>query len=81
MAASTRSLPTNSPVPYFQPIERGPMSEGRLSDMGSIDVAFAADMQMPSRGINLPRAVRLPEGTVPSSCYRIRQINNLYRIT
>ena len=64
MAASTRSLPTNSPVPYFQPIERGPMSEGRLSDMGSIDVAFAADMQMPSWGINLPRAVGLPEGMV-----------------
>ena len=35
MATSSRSLPTNSPVPYFQPIERGPMSEGRLSDMGS----------------------------------------------
>ena len=64
MAASTRSLPTNSPVPYFQPIERGPMSEGRLSDMGSIDVVFATDMQMPSWGINLPRAVGLPEGTV-----------------
>ena len=64
MAASTRSLPTNSPVPYFQPIERGPMSEGRLSDMGSIDVAFATDMQIPSRGINLPRAVGLPEGAV-----------------
>ena len=28
MATSTRSLPTNSPVPYFQPIERGYMSEG-----------------------------------------------------
>ena len=28
MATSTRSLPTNSPVPYFQPIERGNMSEG-----------------------------------------------------
>ena len=48
MAARTRSLPTNFPVPYFQPIERGPMSEGRLSDMGSLDVAFATDMQMPS---------------------------------
>ena len=34
MAASTRSLPTDSPVPYFQPIERGHMSEGRLSDLG-----------------------------------------------
>ena len=35
MATGTRSLPTDSPVPYFQPIERGPMSEGRLSDLGS----------------------------------------------
>ena len=64
MATSTRSLPTNSPVPYFQPIERGHMSEGRLSDIGSIDIAFATDMQMPSQSINLPRAVGLPEGTV-----------------
>ena len=35
MATGTRSLPTNSPVPYFQPIEKGPMSEGRLSELGS----------------------------------------------
>ena len=28
MATYTRSLPTNSPVPYFQPVERGYMSEG-----------------------------------------------------
>ena len=28
MATSTRSLPTDSPIPYFQPIERGYMSEG-----------------------------------------------------
>ena len=28
MATSTRSLPSDSPVPYFQPIERGYMSEG-----------------------------------------------------
>ena len=28
MATGTRSLPTNSPVPYFQPIDRGYMSEG-----------------------------------------------------
>ena len=27
-ATGTRSLPTDSPVPYFQPIERGYMSEG-----------------------------------------------------
>ena len=64
MATSTRSLPTNSPVPYFQPIERGPMSEGGLSDMGSLDVVFAMDMQIPSQGISLPKAVGLPEGMV-----------------
>ena len=64
MATSTRSLPTNSPVPYFQPIERGPMSEGQFSDMGSLDVLFATHMHIPSQGINLPRAVGLPEGTV-----------------
>ena len=28
MATYTRSLPTNSPVPYFQPVERGYTSEG-----------------------------------------------------
>ena len=28
MATGTQSLPTNSPVPYFQPIEQGYMSEG-----------------------------------------------------
>ena len=28
MATGTRSLPINSPIPYFQPIDRGYMSEG-----------------------------------------------------
>ena len=28
MAAETRSLPTDSPIPYFQPIERGYASKG-----------------------------------------------------
>ena len=28
MATGTKSLPTDSPVPYFQPIDRGYMSEG-----------------------------------------------------
>ena len=32
----TRSLPTDSPVPYFQPIERGHVSEGVPSDIGSL---------------------------------------------
>ena len=30
MATGNRSLPTDSPVPYFQPIERGHVSEGVL---------------------------------------------------
>ena len=64
MATSTRSLPTNSPVPYFQPIERGHMLEVTLSDLGSIDIAFATDVQMPSQSVNLPRALRLPDGMV-----------------
>ena len=41
MATSTRSLPTDSPVPYCQPIERGYMSEGRLSDLGSQEGVYA----------------------------------------
>ena len=41
MATSTRSLPTDSPVPYYQPIERGYESEGRLSDLGSQDGLYA----------------------------------------
>ena len=40
-ATSTRSLPTDSPVPYFQLIERGPMSEGRLSELGSQEGVYA----------------------------------------
>ena len=35
MATGTRSLPTDSPVPYFQPIERGHVSKGIPSDIGS----------------------------------------------
>ena len=35
MATGTRSLPTDSPVPNFQPIERGLVSEGAPSDIGS----------------------------------------------
>ena len=47
MATSTRSLPTNSPVPYFQPIERGHMLEGRLSEMGSQEAIFAGGIHVP----------------------------------
>ena len=33
MATHSRSLPTDSPVPYFQPVERGYMSESSQGDV------------------------------------------------
>ena len=54
MATGTRTLPTNSPVPYFQPIERGHMSEGGLSDRNSPKALFAGGVQMSSCDGNVP---------------------------
>ena len=47
MATGTRSLPNDYPVPYFQPIERGHMSEGRLSDLGSQEATSAGGIHNP----------------------------------
>ena len=52
MATGTRSLPTDSPVPYFQPIERGHMSEGGLCDH-SQRVVFLGDMQTSPCAVNV----------------------------
>ena len=52
MATGTRSLPTNSPVPYFQLIERGHMSEGRLSDMDSQEAMFVGGMHIPPQQVD-----------------------------
>ena len=67
MATGTRSLPTDSPVPYFQPIERGHMSEGGLSDRYSPKAIFVGSVQMsshdgnvPSGGINYPPVAAEP---------------------
>ena len=54
MATGTRSLPTESPVPYFQPIERGHMSEGELSDRYSPKAIFAGGVQTSSHDGNIP---------------------------
>ena len=54
MATGTRSLPTDSPVPYFQPIERGHMSEGGLSDRYSPKAISVGDIQMSSCDGNIP---------------------------
>ena len=52
IATGTRSLPTDSPVPYFQPIERGHMAEGGFSDH-SQRVVFPGDMQMSPHTVNV----------------------------
>ena len=54
MATGTRSLPTDSPVPYFQPIQRGHMSEGGLSDRYSPKAIFTGDIQTSSHDGNIP---------------------------
>ena len=54
MATSTRSLPTESPVPYFQPIEKGHMSEGELSDIYSQKAVFSRGIQMSFCTTNVP---------------------------
>ena len=46
MVTGTRPLPTDSPVPYFQPIERGHVSEGIPSDIGSPE-------DVPHRGMQI----------------------------
>ena len=67
MATGTRSLPTDSPVPYFQLIERGHMSEGGLSDRNSPKAIFVGGVQMSSHvgnvllgGINYPPVAAEP---------------------
>ena len=62
MVTGTRSLPTDSPVPYFQPIERGHMSEGRLSDMDSQEAVFTTGMQIPPQSVNLLETTEIPGG-------------------
>ena len=54
MATGTRSLPTDSPVPYFQPIEGGHMSEGGLSDIDSQRAVFSRGIQMSPCTTNVP---------------------------
>ena len=47
MAVGTRSLSTDSPVPYFQPLERGHVSEGVPSDIGISEGALHVSIQVP----------------------------------
>ena len=51
LATGTMSLPTDSPVPYFQPVsqERGQVSEG-----------VPADMDLPINTLNMTQNVQIP---------------------
>ena len=64
MAAGTRSLPTDSPVPYFQPIKRGHMSEGVPSDIGSLEGTLHGSMQIPHCHVNSDVFPYLPSGGI-----------------
>ena len=54
MVTGTGSLPTDSPVPYFQLIEIGHMSEGGLSDRNSPIAVFLGGVPTTSQDGNLP---------------------------
>ena len=47
MASGTRSLPIDSPVPYFQSLEKGHVSEGVPSDIGLPESALCGSIQIP----------------------------------
>ena len=64
MATGTRSLPTDSPVPYFQPIERGHMPEGVPSDIGSLGEVPHGGMQIPPCHANLDEIPHIPPGGI-----------------
>ena len=64
MATGTRSLPTDSPVLYFQLIERGHMSEGMPSDIDSLRAVPHRGVQMPPHSMNLDEAAYIPAGGI-----------------
>ena len=64
MTTGTRSLPTDSPVPYFQRIERGHMSEGVPSYIDSLQAVSYGGVQMPPHSVNLSEAAYIPPGGI-----------------
>ena len=64
MATGTRSLPTDSPVPYFQPIERGHISECGLSDIDSQGSVFLGGIQMLPHHMELNETANVPSGGI-----------------
>ena len=64
MATGTRSLPTDSPVPYFQQIERGHMSEGVPSDIDSPGDVPHGGIQIPPHHANLGEIPHISPGSI-----------------
>ena len=64
MATGTRSLPTDSTVPYFQSLEREHVSEGVPGDIGSLEGALHGSVQMPPRCANSDVFPYLPSGGI-----------------
>ena len=64
MATGTRTLPTDSPVPYFKPLEGGHMSEGVPSDRSSPEGALHESVQMPPHHANSDVFSYLPSGGI-----------------
>ena len=64
MATGTSSLPTDSPVPYFQPIKRGHVSEGIHSNIHSLEDVPHGGMQIPPCHANLGETPYLPSGGI-----------------
>ena len=64
MAAGTRPLPTDSPVPYFQPLEREHVSEGIPSDIGSPGGTLHGSVQIPPCHSNSDVFPYLPSGGI-----------------
>ena len=64
MAPGTRSLPTDSPVPYFQPLERAHVSEDVPSGIGSPEGALHRIMQIPTCHANSDLFRYLPSGGI-----------------
>ena len=64
MTSGTRSLPTDSPVAYFQPLERGHVSEGVPSDIDLPEGALHGNLQMPPRCVNSDLFPYLPSSGI-----------------
>ena len=64
MATGTRSLPTDSPVPYFQSLEKEHLSEGVPSDIGSPEGALHGSVQIPPHHANSDVFPYLPSGGI-----------------